>query len=435
MMLRRMLPVLVLGVFAAGSALAQQNRVDVVTSMAPELAVNGRYPIGVRTLELTARDRPDVVNTQQGAPVVRYDRKLTVEVWYPARLAAGQQPGGEYHAITRDGSTIATLHGQAVRDAAPASGAGGFPLVIVSHGFPGNRYLMTHLGEHLASAGFVVVALDHRDSTYEYTTPRATAVSSALYNRSLDVLFVLDEMARLSQVAPAEGQGFLGGLVDATHVGVVGYSFGGYGVVNVVGGGYSAKAVASAGAPPNGLLAERGAANPAYRQGIDPRIKAAIAIAPWGMQLGVWDADGLAGIRTPVLFVAGSKDDIVGYEDGTKAIYQGAVNADRYLLTFVNAHHNAAAPIPAPAETYFYSDKLKFSPFEHYADGVWDTVRMNNILDHFASAYFGLHLKGEQDKQAYFAPGWKGFKERTTEGLILEHAAPRDTAPVDAVRP
>ena len=27
---------------------------------------------------------------------------------------------------------------------------------------------------------------------------------------------------------------------------------------------------------------------------------------------------------------------------------------------------------------------------------------MNNILHHFATAYFGLHLKGEQDKQAYF---------------------------------
>jgi hypothetical protein len=54
---------------------------------------------------------------------------------------------------------------------------------------------------------------------------------------------------------------------------------------------------------------------------------------------------------------------------------------------------------------------------------VWDTVRMNNILDHFASAYFDLYLKGDQEKKAYFE-GWKGFKRGTSVGLTLEHAAP-----------
>ena len=84
--------------------------------------------------------------------------------------------------------------------------------------------------------------------------------------------------------------------------------------------------------------------------------------------------------------------------------------------------------------------------FSHYADAVWDTARMNNIFDHFASAYFALHLKGEHDKQAYFdvIPNgkdavyamdregkptathnyWKGFKRGTAVGLMLEHAKP-----------
>jgi hypothetical protein len=86
------------------------------------------------------------------------------------------------------------------------------------------------------------------------------------------------------------------------------------------------------------------------------------------------------------------------------------------------------------------------SPFTHYADAVWDTARMNNIFDHFATAFFGLHLKDENDKQAYLdvVPNgkdavyaidrdgkpmqthnyWKGFKRATAVGLILEHAAP-----------
>ncbi len=98
---------------------------------------------------------------------------------------------------------------------------------------------------------------------------------------------------------------------------------GGYGVVNVIGGGYSKASETLQGAPPNRLLAERGAANPAYRQSMDPRIKAAIAIGPWGMPAGFWDAEGLKGIRTPVLFVAGSADDVSGYEKGTQAIFRG----------------------------------------------------------------------------------------------------------------
>ena len=65
---------------------------------------------------------------------------------------------------------------------------------------------------------------------------------------------------------------------------------GGYGVVNVIGGGYSAASAAFATAPPNKMLAERGAANPEYQKARDPRIKAAIAIGPWGMQGGFWDA-------------------------------------------------------------------------------------------------------------------------------------------------
>jgi predicted dienelactone hydrolase len=280
---------------------------------------------------------------------------------------------------------------------------------------------MSHLAENLASKGFVAVAIDHKDSTYD----DQKAFASTLYNRPFDQLFVLNEIARLG----AAGSGHvLAGLVDASRIGLVGYSMGGYGLVNVIGGGYSKASETLQNAPPNHLLADRGADNPEYQKSRDARIKAAIAIAPWGMQSGFWDAAGLAGIRTPVLFVAGSADEVAGYEKGTRAIFLGAVNADRYLLTFTNASHNAAAPIPAPAETYAYSERLKSFPFVHYADAVWDTTRMNNILDHFATAYFDLHLKGDAEKKAYLdvAPSalWKGFKPRTAVGLTLEHAAP-----------
>ena len=415
-MLRRVL-VLVFALSALpGSVLAQSNRIDTVTPSAPELASYGKYAIGVRTIQATDKNRPDILNTKEGGPTARYDRTLTLEVWYPAALAAGQKPGGDYRAITRDPAVTAMLHGQAVRDAAPLTTEAPLPLVIISHGYPGNRYLMSHLGENLASKGFVTVSIDHKESTYD----DQKAFASTLYNRAFDQLFVLNEMERLGK--PGSGS-FLSGRLDASRTGIVGYSMGGYGVVNVIGGGYSKASETVNGAPPNKLLAERGAANAEYRKTMDSRIKAAIAIAPWGMVGGFWDAEGLKGIATPVLFVAGSADDVAGYEKGTKAIYQGAVNADRYLLTFVNANHNAAAPIPAPAETYAAAEAGKPAAFAHYADAVWDTVRMNNILDHFATAYFDLYLKGDVEKQSYFE-GWKGFKRGTTVGLTLDHAAP-----------
>jgi len=431
--MRRAIAVLLCAIPAVLSA--QQNRIDIVTPSAPELAAFGPNDVGVRTIQVTDKNRPDILNIKEGGPVVRYDRTLTLEVWYPASLGAGQKAGGEYQVITRDPSITARISGKAVRDAALRAGV--YPLVIISHGYPGNRYLMSHMGENLASKGFVAVSIDHKDSTYD----DQKSFGSTLYNRPFDQLFVLNEIDRMSKPG---SNSFLSGTVDASRTGIIGYSMGGYGVVNVIGGGYSAASASFSNAPPNKMLAERGAANPDYQKARDPRIKAAIAIGPWGMQGGFWDADGLKGIRTPVMFVAGSADDVSGYEKGTRAIFEAAVNADRYLLTFVNANHNAAAPMGAPAEV-LAAPSSSTNPASHYLDAVWDNTRMNNIFDHFATAFFGLHLKGEQDKQAYLdlVPNgkdavysvdrdgkpnanhnyWKGFKRATAVGLILEHRA------------
>ncbi len=49
-----------------------------------------------------------------------------------------------------------------------------------------------------------------------------------------------------------------------------------------------------------------------------------------------------------MFFVAGSVDRTLGYAPGVRNIYEGSVNAPRYLLTYENAGHNAGAPMPAP---------------------------------------------------------------------------------------
>lgn len=415
-----------------GGAIAQSdNRIDLQRPDAPELAAFGDHAVGVRTLEVVDPDRVDVLSTTAGAEAPRYDRPLTLEVWYPAALPDGAEEGGTYEVVTRDG-TPAQLTGRAVRDAAPAVDGGPYPLVVLSHGYPGNRFLIAHFGENLASKGYVVASIDHTDSTYS----DQAAFGSTLYNRPVDQLFVVDEMDRRS----AAGEGFLSGLIDASRTGIIGYSMGGYGLVNVLGAGFTEASTQLGFAPPNGLLAERQAGHEAFEASLDPRIRAAIAIAPWGMPAGFWDADGLAAIETPVLFMAGSEDDVSGYANGTRAIFEGAVHAERYLLTFENARHNAAAPIPAPRETW------AAGTFGHYAESVWDTVRMNNIAQHFATAFFDLHLKGDEAMAPYLdlvedavagvwavddagTPTsehtyWRGFQQRTAVGLRFERGVP-----------
>tara|TARA_B100000767_G_C19740053_1_gene525755 strand:- start:581 stop:1963 length:1383 start_codon:yes stop_codon:yes gene_type:complete len=412
---------------------AQINRIDIIRPDAPSLAAYGDYDIGVRTLTLLDSGRVDILNTRSGAEATIYDRSLTVEVWYPAQLASGQPRGGSYRTVTRNPKIKATLYGQAVRDAVPKAPPileDAFPLVVISHGYPGNRYLLSHLGENLASKGFVVASIDHTDSTYD----DHQTISSTLYNRSLDQRFVIESMAELSN---AEG-GSLSGVVDAEKTGVVGYSMGGYGLVNNLGGGFSDDILPSTQAPPNKLLALHATSNPKYRDNLDPRIKAGFAIAPWGMEQGVWREQDLAGIEVPTFYLAGDADTISGYENGVRAIYKAAVNSDRYLLTYKNAGHNAGAPYPVPHEVL---DSATGEGADHYTDPVWDSVRMNNIMAHFATAYFTYYLKGDSSVREFLelypdgakaiylvkdgVPNathnyWAGFEEGSAVGLKLE---------------
>ena len=315
---------------------------------APELSPRGDYQIGVRTLELVNTNQVDILNSKAGIDAM-YDRHLKIEVWYPAiiqqhktALVTYSSTLGLYKDPTRP-LTPFTFTGRALRDAAPLNTAGKFPLIIVSHGYPGSRLLMTYLTENLASKGYVVVAIDHTESTYS----DRGAFQSTLLNRAKDILFVLNQVADLSKPG---SKNFLANLADADNTGLIGYSMGGYGVLNAAGAGYSSKLGAAFEKMAGGSKAidVRLANNEAFKASQDKRIKAVVAFAPWGMQLGVWDSAGLSGLKIPVFFVAGSLDDVSGYKDGIKAIYEGAANANRYLLTYENARHNVA-PNPPPA--------------------------------------------------------------------------------------
>jgi hypothetical protein len=176
----------------------------------------------------------------------------------------------------------------------------------------------------------------------------------------------------------------------------------------------------------NEALEQRMMGNAAYTNSFDPRIKAIVALAPWGMERGVWNEEGLKGLKIPTFFVAGNQDDISGYEKGIKAIYDGAIGVERYLLTYENARHNVA-PNPPPKEAL--AKGLELNEYLRYADSVWDMRRINNINQHFITAYLGVKLKNKTDYLPYLnaeqlktQDPWEGFLPRTSVGLQLDYA-------------
>ena len=371
------------------------------------------------------KNQVDVLKSKGGIDPL-YDRPLKVEIWYPANLPAGVKDLVTYDQVMGSSNDPKrplipfTFMGRALRDATPKTSDGTFPLIIVSHGYLGSRLLLTYLTENLASKGYIVVAIDHTESTFK----DAAGFPSTLLNRSKDILFILNQIADLGK---ANSPDFLSGLVDTDNTALIGYSMGGYGVLNVAGAGYSEQILKTFGSLSGGSKAidVRIGTHPDYKSTIDSRIKAVVAFAPWGMERGVWDAESLKGLKIPTFFVAGSQDDVSGYEKGIKAIYNGTINANRYMLTYMNARHNVA-PNPPPAESL--KPGLHIDEYYRYAEPSWNERRINNINQHFVTAFLGIHLK-KKDFGKYLdlkensnEKTWMGFKPRSSTGLELLHA-------------
>ncbi|NCP66553.1 MAG: dienelactone hydrolase [Paraglaciecola sp.] len=412
------------------------NRIDRQRPDAPELAAYGQYAIGVRTLEVVNSQQIDVVNIDvnqtKDAELPLYDRPLTLEIWYPAKL--GSQGKATLDAYIRDGKTQVELHGKAVRDALPDESRQALPLVLISHGYPGNRYLLSPLAENIASKGYVVVSIDHTDSTYR----SKAAFSSTLVNRPVDQLFVLNQIGVLAQ----DPSSFLYQRVDTENTALVGYSMGGYGAVINAGAGLSEQATNNPMFSPAGTLQRH---QMGFNKKVDARLKTVIAFAPWGMNYQIWSSEALQNVSVPMLLIAGSQDDVSGYENGVRAIWQGITGVDRALLTYENANHSAGAPMPAPQEAYKFDEELGFNVSEHYIDAVWDNVRMNNIAQHFVTVWLNRYLKNDvaMEKYLQLVPDsnagnwakdgagqtkpehsyWHGFARRTAKGLRFERLA------------
>jgi predicted dienelactone hydrolase len=429
------LVLLTLDAFAATSA-------SVFGVDAPELARLGPSAVGTRTLSLVEPDQPDLLLAKgdDSGSIPRRDRKLTVDLWYPAAASPGA-PKVTYHGSLPSEPPAPPasfdVAGIAVRDA-PAAG-GSYPLVVVSHGYSNSTAAMTWLTENLASKGYVVAAVQHDDPPI---TDRSQ-YPQLLLRRPLDIAFVARTLQR---TLGAEH------LIDPAKTALVGYSMGGYGVLTAAGA-----TLDPAGPPtrlvPSGLLLPyvRGAQESSAVT-VKP-LKAVVAISPaGGGTLAAWGIEGLRGIQVPLLLIAGDKDRTVDYATGARAIFDSATSAPRYLLTFKEAGHALGLNAAPPGMRAHLWDQ------DWFEDPVWRKERISAINLHFITAFLDRYVKNDISREAYlhvrtvdsdagvwpaqsslpysaYSPSdstitvWKGFQRNHAAGLQLLEAARRSARP------
>ncbi|OSZ64486.1 hypothetical protein CAP39_13075 [Sphingomonas sp. IBVSS1] len=402
---------------------ADQNRPSPGHPMSaemPERSGHGRHVVGTAFEELAAGNR-----------------MIGIRYWFPAEPDSAAQPQHYHHRRALPGQQALTLseQGRALAPAKPLAGQK-FPLILMSHGYGGWSEHMSRLGETLASRGYVVASIDHRDPSFSDMASFAASFGHVLVNRSRDqqavLRAVLDGAVKQQEVAR---------LVDANAIGVLGYSMGGYGAITTSGVPLAPAAPAFRQFPRPAL-----AALPRPDPDLANRIGALVTLAPWGGQpdaLAWGDAD-LAALKTPMLLIAGDQDDVVDFEQGVKRLFGSAKGADRYLLVYREAAHNIAGnpwALPQGAD---------FPAIEFLSDPVWRKDRIEAINAHFISTFLDLHLKQDQAMRRYLdvpvplsnagrwpsmfgqqwggmvagdsqPDYWRGFQRRWARGLELHH--------------
>lgn len=411
------------------------------TGETPELGRMGTLAVGTQVLPFEMPNRAKI--TLLGAVTGRLPvetRRLSVRFWYPATPAVGA-PAIRYQHVLKDAGKpdFAIDHQGVAVDNAPIRAGARYPLVLMSHGYRGWASRFSDLAENLASKGYVVASIEHEDALFDSVRSFQMSFGNVMLDRTQDQSQILTQiLAR----AASDTSG-VASLIDSEKVGLLGYSMGGFGALATAGAPYDTSSKTIKALPRDALTAltrDSGA--------IAPKIKALVTLAPWGTQPDnrSWTAADLAKISAPVLIISGDQDDVVNFDHGVSWLFDHLTGADRHMLVFQNARHNIGG------NSVTVSTTMDFSTLEYFAEPVWRTERINQINQHFITAFLDLHLKGDQSRIPYLdvptqsaaagtwpsAPGeqiggrfadsaqsahWRGFQRRWAMGLTLKKAA------------
>ena len=199
----------------------------------------GPHPVGNICLHMTDASRYDRYYASH--------RQILVEVWYPAAATAREQEEGQVIDFIDDkwAGLVETVFGVVVSDeelqnfhrstgsvpgAEPDVAGGPYPLVLFSHGNGSVRFQNYTLARHLASHGYIFVAVDHTENAALTALPDTLVIfgphlmPKSFLDRPADLQLALDHI--LEQNTTGSGA-ILEGMVDTERIAVSGHSFGG----------------------------------------------------------------------------------------------------------------------------------------------------------------------------------------------------------------
>lgn len=416
---------------------------------APELAYLGKYAVGVTEHTFVDPARPSIVEALAGREPLAA-REVPVTIWYPVE-ANSTVEGAETATYTgklpfrpgvRPEGVPETYNfgGIAIRDAKPFEGDR-LPLIVLSHGYGNWATFLSYLGENLASKGYVVASIEHNDLPYTDFASFGVSFGNTILNRTRDQRLVIEKLVEM-----AAGENPVGRLIDAEAIGLIGYSMGGFGALASAGAGYDASSP-SLNQIPAAMLA-------GLLEGEDftaphPALKAVVAVSPWGAapDSRAWNMSAFKNISIPLFFIAGDHDDISGFEEGVKWIYDNANGTERHMLVFENGRHSIGGnPEPPIADDHF-------DLTDWFNEPVWRRDRVVGINQHFITAFMNQHLKNDPEAADFMnvsplrsndgewpipaggyvggafssgdhdgLPYWKGFQRRFALGLQMLRA-------------
>ena len=239
-------------------------------------------------------------------------RPLGTVVWYPAAAGSREAPW-----------TVEIFDaGRVAKDATMAPRPAKLPLVLLSHGTGGAGPTLAWLAETLAARGYVVAAVNHHGNTGAEPAYRLEGFM-VWWDRPRDLSLLIDKLLADPRFGPR---------IDASRIGVAGFSLGGYTTLAMVGARLDyAKWRAHCDAAPADVhcklppeIASKFAQgdaerllrdDPRMKQAYehmgdsyrDARIRSAYAIAP--VMGPVFVPQSLAQIDVPVRIVVGTRDD------------------------------------------------------------------------------------------------------------------------------
>jgi len=215
----------------------------------------GPYNVGTTTYDLNDESRIEIYGDRKGDT-----RKFRVQLWYPT----DSDEKGDIAPWIEDGTVvpenlmsrygvppfiynhITLADSNSYKNAPLSSEVSMIPVVVISHGWTGFRNLHTDLGELFASMGYLAIGIDHTygsiglvfedgdeapldpsalpgrdetDSFYDYAQKLVDTYSE-------DTGFVLSHIKYLN-----DSSDLFRGKIDLEHIGVIGHSTGGGGVV------------------------------------------------------------------------------------------------------------------------------------------------------------------------------------------------------------